>query len=184
MVVLFSMAFSSGSMADDTKTYALNICPLAIPVYNLYAVNFEFFVAPRHGLNIRLDYAPISDNGIDVTDYAMNLNYRWHFSKSMDSIFVGAYSRYRINTGSGTTSGTNYDYDTTELTVGLSAGKRWVWKNGFNVVMLAGYGFSHYEENVSHRNAAVDSAIDTFKDDNDLFFDNPFYGEFSIGYAF
>ena len=57
-------------------------------------------------------------------------------------------------------------------------------KNGFNVIMLADYGFSHYEENVSQRNAAVDSAIDTFKDDNDLLFDNPFYGEFSIGYAF
>ena len=94
LVVLFTIVFSSGSMADDTKTYALNIRPLAIPVYNLYAVNFEFAVAPRHGLNIRLDYAPISDNGIDVTDYAMNLNYRWYFSKSMDSIFADAYSRF------------------------------------------------------------------------------------------
>ena len=184
MIALLTTVYSTGTMANDTKTYALNFCPLGVPVYNLYAVNFEYFVVPQHGFNIRLDYAPLSDNDIDITDKAMILNYRWYASGSLDSIFAGAYARYRINTGAGSISDTRFDYDSREQTIGFNVGKRWVWKNGFNIVVLAGYGFSHYKETVTPSNTAVVSALDAFKDDNSLFFDNPFYGEFSIGYAF
>ena len=184
MVSLLTLIYATGSMANDTKTYALNFCPLGVPAYNLYAVNFEIFVAPQHGFNMRLDYAPMSDNDIDITDKAMILNYRWYVGASLDSIFVGAYTRYRINSGTGSTAVTSFDYDSTELTVGLNAGKRWVWKNGFNIVILAGYGFSDFKETISQQNEVINQALDAFKDDNNLFFDNPFYGEFSIGYAF
>ena len=184
LAALLTTNYSTGTMADDPRTYALNFCPLGVPAYNLYAVNFEYFMAPQQGFNLRLDYAPLSDNDIDIKDKAMILNYRWYVNGSLNSIFAGAYTRYRINTGSGSTSGTGFDYDSKELTLGINIGKRWLWKNGFNVVVLAGYGFSHYKETVTHRNEAVDSALDKFKDDNSLFFDNPFYGEFSIGYAF
>lgn len=184
LAALLITSYSAETMADDNRTHALNFCPLGVPVYNLYAVNFEYFMTPQHGFDLRLDYAPLSDNDIDITDKAMIINYRWYVNKSFNSIFAGAYTRYRINSGSGTASGTRFDYDSKELTLGLNIGKRWLWKNGFNVVVLAGYGFSHFEETVKHGNEAVDSAVDTFKDDNSLFFDNPFYGEFSIGYAF
>ncbi|MDH3354385.1 MAG: DUF3575 domain-containing protein [Chromatiales bacterium] len=180
----FSFLLSGQAAAKDATDQAINICALAIPMFNQYIVNYEYLHDQTHGLGVRLEYAPMSDEFIDATGVALALNYRWHISKSMDSIFVGVYTRYRVNTGTGTVEGTAFEFTRPELTAGLNVGKRWTWDNGFNTLFSLGYGASMVTEDLTPKNASIDAALTTFKNDNDTFFDAPFYGEFSIGYAF
>jgi len=185
LATVMTMLGFNCAAAESSKTNALNFCPLAVPILNLYALNMEALVASRHGIGLRIDYAPLTENNIDITNQAVILNYRWHFQPSMDSLFAGPYLRYRKNSGSGTAAGIDFDYDSTEVTWGVNIGKRWTWKNGFNLVAMGGYGYSDFSETISKENPSVEAAMSEFKKGvNDIFFDDPFYGELSIGYAF
>jgi hypothetical protein len=126
----------------------------------------------------------MSDAAITATNQALVLNYRWHFSESMDSIFIGPYARYRDISGTGTAGGVAYNIAIPEWTVGLNIGKRWVWNNGFNVVLAAGSGASLRSEAATNTNTPAGAALATLRKDNHMFVDNSSYAEFSIGYVF
>jgi len=184
VMFFLSVLFSSAAMAKDSDKHAVNFCPLGVPVYNLYAVNYEYRLTSQHGFVVRFDYAPLSANDIEITNKALLLNYRWYFSSAPHSVFAGAYTRYRRNQGSSTVVGSGFDFQSKETTLGINAGKRWRWKNGFNVVALLGYGASHYNESVSGNGSTINSSLRNLKSDNDIFFNNPIYSEISIGYTF
>jgi hypothetical protein len=126
----------------------------------------------------------MSDAAITATGKAFVLNYRWHFSKSLESYFIGPYARYREVSGTGTAGGAAFDFTIPEWTVGINIGKRWVWDSGVNIVLAAGYGVSTRKEAVSPTNATTGSALATFKKDHPMFLENSSYGEVSIGYVF
>lgn len=184
LIFIIGILLSNTAMAKDTDTNALNICALAIPLVNQYIVNYEHLFARRHGFAARIEHAPLSDSTMSSTGNAFVLNYRWHFTKGMESIFLGPYVRYKLVTGSGYAGGTAFEFNLPEWNVGINVGKRWVWKNGFNVLLAAGYGKSWTNETVTPTNAAIDSTYDTFKKNNPNFINAPGYGEFSIGYVF
>lgn len=165
---------------------ALNICALAIPLVKQYVVIYEKTYEQRHGLAVRIEYAPMSDSGITATGQGILLNYRLHYSPSMESVFMGPYLRYRKVSGSGVVAGTAFDFTIPEFTVGLNFGKRWVWQNGVDVVMAIGYGkvLGSNTETLSSSSAAINAALTTFKNNNSAFINAPLYGEFSIGYVF
>lgn len=100
----------------------------------------------------------------------------------MKSVFLGAYARHRIYSGSGTIEATEFDFTLPETTFGLNAGKRWVWKSGFNITLAFGYGFLFENREATPTNGAIEASLDQFEKAYD--FIDPFYGEFSIGYAF
>jgi hypothetical protein len=189
---IISIFMSSPLMAQEktilTKPefkHALNICPIA-PVFGIYALNYEYLFSPKNGMVARIEYEDVpkayTDASIESNGWAFSLNYRRHFSGEMDSFFVGAYSRYRIYKGNGTLDTQNFDFDLPSVTLGLNAGKRWVWNKGFNLTISAGYGFSFDDRQATPSSNAIKSALDQLEKDYD--FISPFFGELSIGYAF
>jgi len=184
-IISFSTTFVN---AQEEPRQAINICAIAIPVMNLYVVNYEYLYHNRHGLAARIEYAPkLKSADTKGVAWAVVLDYRWHFSPKLKNFFVGPYIRYRYVSGSGTTESTNYDFNIPEVNLGLNGGYRWVSKIGINVVFAVGYGYSISKENLTPTNPAIESAFSTFKNansTNSAFLDAPYYGEFSIGYAF
>jgi hypothetical protein len=164
---------------------ALNMCPLAV-AFGIYAVNYEYLINQTHGIVGRIDYESISDSysgdPIEASGLSFTLNYRWHLSGAMESLFLGSFVRYRMYDGDGTSGTTKFDFNMDEVTFGLNAGKRWVWNNGFNITFSLGYGIAKLDKEKNPNSASVKSTINKFEEDYD--FIGPFLGEFSIGYAF
>ena len=86
---------------------------------------------------IRFDYEGIpktyTDATIESSGMAAILNYRYHFAGEMKSIYIGTFFRYRVYSGDGNQENTKFDFTIRESTLGLNAGKRWVWKSGINI---------------------------------------------------
>jgi len=187
--ILFTMViiatFLKTSYAQDEPRQAINICAIAIPLMNIYVVNYEYLYHNRHGLAARIEYAPkLKDADTKGVALAGVLNYRWHFSSKLENLFIGPYVRYRYVYGSGIAGATNYDFSIPEVNLGINGGYRWVSKIGINILIAAGYGYSIDKENLTPSNSDVISVFSTFKNANNSMIDAPFYGEFSIGYAF
>lgn len=175
-----TLMINSPVMAQDSD--ALNICALAIPLFKEYVVSYEYLYEQRHGLVTRLEHGSMSDGASTGTNQALVINYRWHFSESMESLFIGPWARYREVRGSGSTGGAAFEFTTPEWTIGINIGKRWVWENGFNVVVATGSGVS--QRDPAPTNASAAAALAAFKKDNTMFVENSSYSEFSIGYVF
>ena len=190
LILLFCIIFFSTTHANaqNEPRQAINICAIAIPVMNIYVVNYEYLYHNRHGLAVRIGYAPkLEDAYTKGVGWQGVLNYRWHFSSKLENFFVGPYLRYNYVYGSGMTGESNYDFNVHEVNLGLNGGYRWVSKIGINVVIAAGYGYSISNENLMPENTDINSAFSDFKkanDTNSVFLDSPYYGELSIGYAF
>jgi len=184
-IISFSTTYVN---AQDEPRQAINICAVAIPVMNIYVVNYEYLYHNRHGLAARIGFAPkLEDAGTKGIGWQGVLNYRWHFSPKLKNFFAGPYIRYNYSYGSGVAGEDNFDFNVHEVNLGLNGGYRWVSKIGINVVFAVGYGYSISKENLTPTNPAIESAFSTFKNansTNSAFLDAPYYGEFSIGYAF
>ena len=183
--IIVILALSKVLNAQDGPKQAINVCAVAIPVMNMYVFNYEYLYKKRHGLAARAEYAPKLE-GADTkgTAWAVVFDYRWHFSPGLKNFFVGPYARYRYVEGAGAAEGTDYNFNVPGVNLGLNGGYRWVSKIGVNVVVAAGYGYSFSKENISSSNTSVNSVFSKFKDENNTLLDAPFYGEFSVGYAF
>jgi len=164
---------------------AINFCPIAI-AFGIYSMNYERMLDNHHSLLIRGDYESIpwnySDANIDVSGKAAIINYRYHIKGGLNSLFVGAFSRYRVYSGSGNLNNLDFDFDITEFTVGANFGKRWILKNGLNLNLVWGYGFFMDNLKSSNNQSGVVESIKVFQKNYDLY--NGMYGEVSIGYAF
>ena len=189
LLVLVVMTISLNTIyAQHERKNAINICAIAIPVLNMYVVNYEYLYNKHHGLAARIEYAP-NLKGADTKGdgWSAVLNYRWHFSPRMKNFFVGPYVRYRKVYGNGKTKEAKYDFDVSEVNLGVNGGYRWVLKNGFNIVLAAGYGYSFGTQNLSSGREDVKTTFSKFKkanNTNTTMLDSPFYGEVSFGYAF
>ena len=165
--------------------HAINSCPFA-PIFGIYSINYEYLFRPNHGLVGRFDYESIpktyTEANIESSGVAFILNYRYHWSGEMKSIYLGAYSRYRYYEGKGILESTKFDFKVPELTFGLNIGKRWVWQSGFNINFALGYGFSTTKWNSSTSSESIDLVLKEFE--NEYGFFDPFLGELSIGFAF
>lgn len=183
----FNNSFSEKDTTSVTSSriQALNMCPGGIAL-GIFSANYERLLKPNHGIVFRADYELVpktySDAKIDANGKAFIVNYRYHFSGEMNSLFVGAFSRYRIYKGEGSLESIPFDFSIPEVTIGANAGKRWVWNNGFTMTFALGYGHFMGKTKVDESSPDIDHAIDTFKKEYDFL--NGFLGEFSIGYAF
>lgn len=164
---------------------AINVCPGGI-AFGFYSANVEHLFGEKHGLVLRGDLETIpktySDANIDANGKAAILNYRYHIGGGLNSFYGGAYVRYRKINGNGSLESGNFDFKMPEYTVGLNAGKRWIWKSGLTLNFTLGYGYAYDKLNVNNSSQEAIDAIDVFRDD--YAFGNGFMGEFSVGYAF
>ncbi len=165
--------------------HALNMCPIAV-VFGIYAVNYEYLFAPHQGMVLRYEYEVVpntyTDANIEASGMAFVFNYRYHLKPNMSSAYVGAFSRYRIYSGDGTLETQDFSFDRKDVTLGGNVGKRWIWKSGFNINFMVGYGYSFDDRTADPSNATIESKIDEFEKEYDFL--GSFLGEFSVGYAF
>jgi len=193
-VVIMSVFFTGNASAQshDKKDRwispahtAINVCPGGI-AFGFYSANVEHLFGENHGIVLRGDLETIpktySDANIDTNGKAAILNYRYHFGGGLNSFYAGAYGRFRNIKGDGTLESGDFDFKLPEYTVGLNAGKRWIWKSGFTLNFALGYGLTFDKLKVNNSSQEAIDAIDVFR--NDYTFMNGFLGEFSIGYAF
>lgn len=187
---LFAQQEDTSSTTDSGTSkneiyQAVNFCPGGI-IFGIYAINYEYLAGKNHGLVARFDYENVSEtlseDTIEANGYAFTFNYRWHFSEAMESFYIGSYARYKQYQGDATDGATKFDFTLEEYTLGLNAGKRWVWNSGININAAFGYGVSALNKETDPSNSSIDSQLDQFIDNNT--FIDPFYGEISIGYAF
>ncbi|MCB2208271.1 MAG: DUF3575 domain-containing protein [Bacteroidetes bacterium] len=164
---------------------AVNVCPGGI-AFGIFSANYERLLKPNHGLVFRADYENIpkaySDANIEAYGMAFILNYRYHIGGGLESFYAGAYARYRVYNGTGNQEGSIFDFSIPEVTVGLNVGRRWIWKSGFTLNLAFGYGYMESWRNIDTENPYNEAAVNVFEEQYD--FMSPFYGEFSIGYAF
>ena len=155
-------------------------------VFGTYAANYEYIFAPHHGIVVRYEYESIpetyTDANIESSGMAFVLNYRLLSKKDLRSPYLGAFSRYRIYNGNGSIESEDFEFTRKDVTIGLNAGKRWIWKNGFNISLMFGYGYSIIDRDAHPSSDAIEVSIDHFENDYDFL--GSFLGEFSIGYAF
>jgi len=161
---------------------SINSCPGGL-IFGVYSINYERMLRPKHGLVARFDFENISEkysgDKFEATGLGFIANYRRHFKPSMHSFYLGTYARYRVYDGTGEDGADEFDFDIKEFTVGLNAGKRWIWSSGFNINFMLGYGVAFTETGVED---SFDEAYDKFTDKYS--FEGPMLGEFSIGWAF
>lgn len=180
-----SVNTSEENSQRSTFKHAINVCPIA-PVFGIYALNYEYLITPKNGILFRVEYEDVpktyTDANIETNGIAFSLNYRRHFSAEMNSFFVGAFTRYRNYNGEGVTESTKFDFTLPSVTVGLNAGKRWVWNSGINITASFGYGLQKEYRESTPTNSNIESLLDQLEEEYD--FITPFYGEISAGYAF
>jgi hypothetical protein len=179
-------SFSSDDMSRRSGfKHAINICPIA-PIFGVYALNYEYLFSPKNGMLVRVEYEDVpksyTEANIETSGIAFSINYRRHFSNEMNSIFVGAFARYRNYDGFGEIESEKFDFTLPSVTFGLNAGKRWVWNSGFNLTFSIGYGYQEEFREVSPTNPLNESLLDQLEEEYD--FMTPMYAELSAGYAF
>lgn len=176
---------SESKIGTSQFRHALNVCPIA-PVFGIYAINYEYLISPKNGIVARFEYEAVpkayTDANIESSGTAYTLNYRRHLKEGMNSLFIGAYTRYRKYKGDGELEAVKFDYTQSSYTFGLNGGKRWAWKSGFNITFSVGYGYSIDERKAVPSNDGIEDALDQMEEEYD--FMSPFLGELSIGYAF
>lgn len=187
---LFAQQEDTSSTTDSCTSkneinQAVNFCPGGI-IIGIYAINYEYLAGKNHGLVARFDYENVSEtlseDTLEANGYAFTFNYRWHFSEAMESFYIGSYARYKQYQGDATDGATKFDFTLHEYTLGLNAGKRWVWNSGFNINVAFGYGISKLDKETDPTSPSNEAQLDKFIDE--YTFIGPFYGEISIGYAF
>ncbi len=165
--------------------HSVNICPIA-PVFGFYSINYEYLISPQDGIVARFDYEDVpetyTDASIESSGIGFTVNYRRYLYGEINSIFLGAYTRYRIYEGSGKLNSKKFDLTLKSFSIGLNAGKRWVWNSGFNIVFSLGYGIDINNREANPTDNSIESILDQFEKEYE--FMSPFYGEFSIGYTF
>lgn len=191
IVMTTTMVFSQGSSEGSTKStsetfkHAINFCPGG-PIFGVYAINYEYLFKPHHGMIARFDYEAVpksyTEANIESNGVAFILNYRYHFSGELESTFVGAYTRYKIYNGNGRLDAQDFDFNLKHFTLGVNAGKRWVWNSGFNITFQLGYGLATGNRNATPTSSSIKSILNSFEKKYD--FIDPFFGELSIGWAF
>ena len=109
-----------------------------------FSVNYEYLLAHQHGLVLGGSY--YTGWGWDSHGENVQLAYRWHFSRSMNSGFIGGFVNVGRNHGNESDLWDNADdtaaYTQTSVTIGPDIGKRWVSPWGFSVVAQVGYGYT------------------------------------------
>ncbi|MFZ1730109.1 MAG: DUF3575 domain-containing protein [Bacteroidota bacterium] len=178
----------SGVMANEPVSgvhHSFSMCPGGLAL-GILSVNYEYLFQENHGIVARFDYESIpstySDAKLESSGLAFILNYRYHIAGGMEAVYVGAFTRLRNYSGTGTLESTSFDFSIPEVTFGLNIGKKWVWSSGITLNFALGYGVAKQWREADPRNAAIDASLDVFEDEYD--FISPLLGELSIGYAF
>ncbi|MEY3012735.1 MAG: hypothetical protein RIT45_1470 [Pseudomonadota bacterium] len=161
---------------------SVNLSPLGV-LFGSYSLNFEHLVDGYHGLLVEGQFSQSSDENSSSTGIGGGLGYRYHWSGTQDSGFVGAMVAYQAGTAVATVNSQTFDISVGAASFTANIGRRWAWTSGFNVTLRFGVGRAIYDITSTSTDPDVQQAIDQV---DSLMNALPvaFDGELSIGWIF
>lgn len=142
---------SGQALAEDAKdaeveadapmgANSVNLNPLGV-LFGSYSVNYERLFDRQHGLLVEAGFSSSEDSNGD-TAFATGalVGYRWHWSQSQDSGFLGANVGYYLGEGEASVNNSSFKVDYTTVDITLNGGRRYAWKSGFNLTWRLGVG--------------------------------------------
>jgi hypothetical protein len=126
------------------RTNSINANPLAI-IWGDYGGNYEHLFGGRHGLLVEAAFSSGGNDEASYTSYGGALGYRFHWSGSQDSGFLGLNVGFGVGTGASTVANSagqpmTYDLSIRTLYATMDVGKRWQFDSGLNVTFRLGAG--------------------------------------------
>jgi hypothetical protein len=122
-------------------------------LFGSYAGNFQYQVAPHHGVMGEIGFASRSSDlgGIETSQSRFNIgaHYRYHFNPTMDSWFLGPFAKFVSLNGESTVTTTDLfgneetessSYSANTFVLGGNIGRRWIFTQGLSLVARVGYG--------------------------------------------
>lgn len=128
--------------ADETalhKENSVNVSPIGL-LFGSYSVNYERLMGRQHGLLAEAQYSRTSSDGVDSSGFGALAGYRWHWSESQESGFLGVNVGFNTATSETSVDGTKYDVTASGFPIVGNVGYRWCWDAGFNVTLRFGVG--------------------------------------------
>lgn len=156
LVVALSCLVLATAVAQEEEqefTMAVQANPLGF-LFGTYAGNFQYQVAPHHGVMGEIGFASRSSDlgGIETSQSRFNIgaHYRYHFDPQMDSWFLGPFAKFVSLNGESTTTTTDLftgnetsessSYSANTFVLGGNIGRRWIFTQGLSIVARVGYG--------------------------------------------
>ncbi len=182
LALLTSAAPSAGWADEPHQENSINVNPIGV-LFGSYSLNFEHLFAEQHGLLAEGTFATSSSGTTSTVDGGFAVGYRWHWSKSQNSGFLGANLGYRLGSAKATVDSSTFDLNVSVPYAVFNIGRRFAWDFGLNVTLRAGLGRGFYSISSTSTNPNVQSAIKTVED---VYNRIPVVldGEVSIGYDF
>jgi hypothetical protein len=174
------------SVAEETalhKENSVNVSPIGL-LYGSYSVNYERLLGRQHGLLGEAQYTRSSEDGIDSSGLGVMAGYRWHWSESQESGFLGANVGYTRAASEASVDGETYNVTASGFPLVANVGYRWCWDAGFNVTFRVGAGkLMGLDLSTNSKDADAKEAVaDVEKTYNK--FPITFDGELSAGWVF
>ena len=161
---------------------SVNINPLGA-LFGSYSVNYERLFDRQHGLLVEGVFSSTSNDDSEASAGGLLLGYRWHWSKSQDSGFLGANTSYQAGSGEGTVNGEKFEVSVTQLDFTLNVGRRWAWDGGFNVTFRFGVGRAVRTFDTTSNDPDAQRAVQLVEDAYEIL-PVSLDGELSIGWVF
>lgn len=195
LCLLLTLSFSTSAIAEaqeDKKEEvsfgknSVNFSPLGL-VFGTYSLTFEHLVNNSHGFIGEASYSSTSDDTSESSSMGGVLGYRWHWSGSQNSGFLGAMLGYSYGSGESTVVSNGvtktFDLTITAPSVTFNIGRRWAWKSGFNLTLRFGVGRAFYDITSTSDDEDVQDGIQLV---DDLLNAIPITldGELSVGWIF
>ncbi|MFP4211815.1 MAG: DUF3575 domain-containing protein [Alkalispirochaeta sp.] len=190
--VVVGTGFAQEEESEKEYSMAAQLSPVGF-LFGTYSGNFQYQVAPHHGLMAEIGFGGTSNEFDGVTAsqsrFDLGAHYRYHFNPQMDSFFLGPFVKFMSLSGdittetedfyTGETDEETFSWDVNTVAVGASIGRRWIWTEGLSIVFRIGYGATSVNVNAGDAADADVELLEQF-----LGVALGFDGELSIGWAF
>jgi hypothetical protein len=137
---------------------SVNLNPIGF-LFGAYSVNYERLIDGSHGFIGELSYSSSTSDNSSTSAFGFRAGYRWHWSQSQNSGFVGAMLAYENGTAEQTIEGSKYDVTLSAPSVSLNIGRRWAWTGGFNITLRFGVGRAFRTLSTSDKSEEAQEAI-------------------------
>ena len=172
---------------EQTRSDSINVNPIGF-FHGTYSVNYEHLWHGTHGLLVEGTFLNLSDDASSSLGAGASIGYRWHWSHSQDSGFLGVNAGFWGGVGDGTVTESGmtsrtFDVDVRTLYVVGNIGRRWQWQNGLNLTFRVGAGVADYEVSTHSSDPQAQKGVKQVQDLLD-YLPIALDGELSLGYSF
>lgn len=181
---------AAAAPAKKEGTNSINLNPISLLI-GTYGVGYEHLFDRTHGLLVEPAVSYQKDDNSKSTGYGGVVGYRWHWSHSQNSGFLGVNAGAYFGSGEatvttssgGVTNKQTFTVDTRSITVTGNVGRRFAWDNGFNITLRIGAGYGNYNVSTDSKDPNAKAAVELV-DALLKIFPIALDGEASLGFIF